>query len=105
MTPGFVARAIAGTGTYVFSPSVALAPNTQYFFYTDATASNVLTGDTPSGVSGEDHYFTSSANADFGGPFNGVNFRLQGNDVPEPTTLLLLGLGLAGLGFARKQLH
>jgi uncharacterized repeat protein (TIGR01451 family) len=25
--------------------------------------------------------------------------------VPEPTTFLLLGLGLAGLGFARKRLH
>jgi uncharacterized repeat protein (TIGR01451 family) len=25
--------------------------------------------------------------------------------VPEPTTILLLGIGIAGLGFARKRLH
>ena len=31
--------------------------------------------------------------------------RLPSVDAPEPTTLLLMGLGLAGLGFARRRLH
>jgi hypothetical protein len=34
-----------------------------------------------------------------------VQFDGVPSSVPEPTTLLLLGLGLAGLGFARKRLH
>jgi hypothetical protein len=35
----------------------------------------------------------------------GIDNVRQGTAVPEPTTLLLLSLGLAGLGFARKRLH
>jgi len=39
-----------------------------------------------------------------GGCFPGPG-PFPGHGVPEPTTILLLGVGLAGLGFARKRLH
>jgi hypothetical protein len=97
-TPGFLAQSqsISG-GMYIFDPSIALQPNTQYFFYANASFLN-SGGNT---VPGGNVYFTFSATSPFVGSNVSSNHRLSGTPAHEPSGAILASIGiLAGLGSA-----
>jgi hypothetical protein len=55
------------------------------------------------GVVGASQSVPGSANIFEGEDWTRVQFLARQRIIPEPTTLLLIGIGLAGLGFARRR--
>ncbi len=64
-------------------------------------------GDSPHWGLGRAQAYTGGSPIRHGNPVNGLDFGFRvepAGPIPEPTTLTLMGLGLAGLGFRRRKI-
>jgi hypothetical protein len=85
---------------FSFGASVTLQPNTQYFFYQNAT-SQVTAGQT---YSGGNSYISFGSDQLFSSNSTSLNFSVTGSPAAPETSNLLVGLGVLGLvGFECLQ--
>jgi hypothetical protein len=93
-TDGITVSGITGTGWTIIIDAVDFGDVTTWAAASGDNADLSLT-------LGNEYRITPFGNRPSGAPVGGG----PAPSVPEPTTILLLGLGLAGLGYARKWLH
>ncbi len=105
-TTGFLAEAAGNGSVYTFAPGVTLSSNTTYYFFADPGLPNGHSTFIAysQGVSpGHQSYGSANGNTNFTArPFH-IHYQLSGSAVPEPSSLLLVGLGVAGVLVQRKR--
>jgi len=101
-TAGFIAASQSiSAGVYYFDPGVILQPNTQYFFYTNA--SFIVSGSATDTYTGGTAYYALGAASNFTSLPADANFTLNGTPVPEPGTVLLVGSAVLALMALRRR--
>jgi len=99
LTPGFLAAtSTIVNGDWVFDPTVTMEGNIQYYFFTDTISTGrVALSENYSGGTAIETFPTSS----YQPSAHDAAFLLQGVSVPEPSSVLLVGMGLFAVGSRR----
>lgn len=102
-TFGYVTSVLAnGPGTfYPPSPVIELQPSTTYYFYANAFPPDPIRVATTDPLALGTAY--EGASPFVAVPGNDFAFDLTGVVVPEPSTVVLVVLGLLGMGYRRKK--